>query len=292
MGPSLRSGTPVCGRLVGVVHGVVEGLEEGFVFFGAVVGGVAQGFYALGEDLGGFGLGLDEVDGFGDEVFEGHGSGVGGLGAAHEFGLDVGWDDFDDFDVGGAKLVAEGLAPGVDGGLGGAVGGGEGHGDEAEAGGFGEDGGVGLLEELGEQGSGEADGAEEVGGDGCFGVGQGLVGRLREEVFGAHDAGVVDDDVEGWVGGGEFGGYGADVGRVFDVEGDGGHAGVGGGGVVEDGLAAAGDDDFVAEGVEGFGEGAADAGAAAGDEDGVSGDVHGDRCLLRVIVGWLVSIGK
>jgi hypothetical protein len=44
--------------------------------------------------------------------------------------------------------------------------------------------------------------------------------------------------------------------------------------------------------VEGLGEGAADAGAAAGDEDGVSGDVHGNRCLLRVIVGRLVSFGK
>ena len=36
-------------------------------------------------------------------------------------------------------------------------------------------------------------------------------------------------------------------------------------------LAAAGDDDLVAERVEGFGEAAADAGAAAGDEDGVAG---------------------
>ena len=73
---------------------------------------------------------LMSFDGLGDKVFEGHGAWVGGLLAAHEFGLDVGWDDFDDFNVGCAELVAEGLAPGVDRGLGGAVGGGEGHGDE------------------------------------------------------------------------------------------------------------------------------------------------------------------
>ena len=78
--------------LVGVVHGVVEGLEEGFVLFLTVGGGEAEGLDALDEDLGGVGLGLDDVDDFGEEFFEGHGSGVGGLGRAHEFGLDVGWE--------------------------------------------------------------------------------------------------------------------------------------------------------------------------------------------------------
>ena len=62
---SQRMGRPIqdcgCLGLVGVVHGFVEGVEEGFVFFGAVVGGEAQGFHALGEDLGGFGLGSDEL---------------------------------------------------------------------------------------------------------------------------------------------------------------------------------------------------------------------------------------
>ena len=59
----------------------------------------------------------------------------------------------------------------------------------------------GCLLKLREQGGGEADGAEEVGGDGGFGVGEVVLG---EEVFGAHDAGVVDDDVEGGVVGGEL----------------------------------------------------------------------------------------
>ena len=156
---------------MGVGYGIVEGFEEGVIFFRAIVGGEAEGFDAFDEDLFGVGLGLDEVDGLGDEVFEGHGAGVGCLGRAHEFGLDVGRDDLDDLDVGSAELVAEGLGPGVDGGLGGAVGGGGGHGDEGEAGGFGEDGGAGLLEKLWEQLSGEAHGAEEVGSDDGLGVG-------------------------------------------------------------------------------------------------------------------------
>ena len=131
----------------------------------------------------------------------------------------------------------------MNGGLGGAVGGCEGEGDEAEARGDCDDGGVRLLLELREHGCGKADGAEEVGGDDSFGVG-GL--GFVEEVFGAHDAGVVDDHVEGREISGDFLAEYADGGRVFNVEGGGGHAGVGGGGFVEDLLAAAGDDDLVA----------------------------------------------
>jgi len=91
----------------------------------------------------------------------------------------------------------------------------------------------------------------------------------------------MDDYVECGVVGGEFGGDLADVGGVFDVENDGGHAGVGGGGVFEDLLATTGDDDFVAELMEGLCDAAADTGAAAGDEDGVSDGFHDDCYLLR-----------
>lgn len=253
-----------------VVHSVVELVEEGGVFFGAGGFGEAKGFDALDEDFGGIGLGFEDLDDLGDEVFERHGARVGGLRGAHQFSLNVGWGDLDDLDVGGFELVAEGLAPGVDGCFGGAVGGSDGHWGEGEAGADGEDGCAGLLLELRKQRGGETDGAEEVGGDGGFGVGE--VGA--EEVFGAHDAGIVDDSIEGGVGCDEFGGGALDVGGIFDVELDGGHAGIGGGGFVERLLAAASDDDFVAEGVEGFGEGAADAGASSGDEDGVAGRVH------------------
>ncbi len=106
---------------------------------------------------------------------------------------------------------------------------------------------------------------------------------LVEEVFGTHDAGVVDDDVEGGVVGGELRGDAADVGGVFDVE-DRWRTCRGWRRWSRRGLlAAAGDDDFVAELVEGLCEAAADTGAAAGDEDGVAGDFH--RGSPEVIVG-------
>jgi hypothetical protein len=254
---------------------VIELLEEGVVFFCAVGGGEAEGLDAFDEDFGGVGLGFDDLDGFGDVVLERHGARVGSL-AGHKFGLDVRRGEFDDFDVSGFELIADGFAPTVNGGLGGAVGGGDGHGDEGETGGDGHDGGMGLLEEVREQRGGEADGAEKIGGDDGLGVG-GV--RGLEEVFGAHDAGVMDDDVERREVGGELLGEGADAGGVFDVQGGGGHAWVGGYGLVEDLLAATGDDDFVAELVEGLGEAAADAGAAAGDKDGVSGGFHGGFLL-------------
>src|SRR5664279_5366127 len=53
------------------------------------------------------------------------------------------------------------------------------------------------------------------------------------------------------------------------------HARVGLGGLVQGLLAPASDDHLVAQGVEGFGQSAADAGAAAGDEDGVVPGLHG-----------------
>jgi hypothetical protein len=258
--------------LVGV-HGVVELFEEGVVFFFAVGGGEAEGFDAFDEDLGGVGLRLDDFDDFVEVVLQRHGSRVGGLGTAHEFGLDVGGNKFDDLDVSGSELVAQRLAVGVDGGFSGVVGGGEGHRGEREAGRDGHDRGVGLLQKVRQQGAGEADGTEEVGVNGGFCVGSG--GGLGEEVFGTHDASVVDDDVEGGIVGNQFCCEGTDVGSVFDVEDCGGHAGIGGDSVVEDLFAAAGDDDFVAEFMEGLREAAADTGAAAGDEDGVAGCFHG-----------------
>ena len=63
----------------------------------------------------------------------------------------------------------------------------------------------------------------------------------------------------------------ANGGRVLDVQGERLHPGVGGGGLVEGLFAAAGDDDLVAESVEGLSQPAANAGASAGDENGVVG---------------------
>jgi hypothetical protein len=133
-----------------VVHGVVELLDEGVVFLFAVLFGEAERLDALDEDFAGVGLGFEDFDDFGEEVFEGHGARVGGLAAAHEFGLDVGWDEFEDLDAGGLELVTQGLAVGVDGSLCGVVGGCDGHGDEGEAGGDRHDGRVEYeLTELG-----------------------------------------------------------------------------------------------------------------------------------------------
>ncbi len=136
----------VCG------HGVVELGEEGGVFFWAVLFGEAERLDAFDEDLGGVGLSFDEVDGFADVVGEGHGAWIGCLSAAREFGLDVRRDYFNDLYVRGFELVAEGLGPGVDGGLGGVVGRRYRQGDEGEAGGDSEDGCVGLLFQVREQG--------------------------------------------------------------------------------------------------------------------------------------------
>ncbi len=116
-------------------------------------------------------------------------------------------------------------------------------------------------------------GPEQVGGDGGLGVGGGVVRRGKD--FGPHDARIVDDGVEGREIGDKLRGEGFDALGVLDVEDGGGHAGVGGDGLIEHGLAPAGDDDFVAESVERLGEGAADARTAAGDEDGISSGFHG-----------------
>jgi hypothetical protein len=109
-------------RLVRCQHGVVELLEKRVVFFFTVGGCEAERFDAFDEDFCGVGLGFDDVNDFVEEFFERHGAWIGGLLAAHEFSLDVGWGEFDDFDVGGFQLVAERLGPGMDGGFGGAVG--------------------------------------------------------------------------------------------------------------------------------------------------------------------------
>ena len=56
-------------------HGVVELLEEGVVFFFAVLFGEAEGFDSFDEDFGGVGLSFEAFDGLGDVVLEGHRAG-------------------------------------------------------------------------------------------------------------------------------------------------------------------------------------------------------------------------
>jgi hypothetical protein len=66
----------------------------------------------------------------------------------------------------------------------------------------------------------------------------------------------------------------ADRVRVGDIESEGGDARVGASDFIERRLSAPGDDYFIAEGVEGFGERASDAGGAARDKNSVSCGFH------------------
>jgi len=134
---------------------------------------------------------------------------------------------------------------------------------------------VGLLFKMRKESRGEADGAEKIGGDDRLAIDE--IFGLGEQVFEAHDAGALDDCVEGWKVGDELGGKGANAECILDVEDGGGHTRVRGDGVVEELFATAGDDDLVAQCVEGFREAAADTGAAASDKDRVTGGVHRDE---------------
>ena len=263
------------------MHAVVEGREEfvpgGLAFFG----GESKRADPLDEEFSGVGLGAEDLHDFGDEVGEGHGAGVGGLALALELGLHVGRDELEDFDFGFAELIAERLGPGMDGGFGGAIGGSGGHRHEGEAGGDGDDGGARLPFKVRQQRGGEAEGREEVGGDDVPDDGE--IGGGLIEIFGLHDAGVMDEDVEGGELAGYLGGEGGEGVEILHVEDGGLHAGIGGRDFIEEGFAASGDDELIAFFVEGFGEGAADAGAAAGDEDGVASDLHGESpAALRI----------
>jgi hypothetical protein len=80
-----------------LVHPVVELLEERFVLLLAGFGGKAEWVNALDADFSDVRLGLQDLHDFGDEFVERHGLRVLGLLLAHERGLDVGRDDFDDF---------------------------------------------------------------------------------------------------------------------------------------------------------------------------------------------------
>ena len=95
------------------------------------------------------------------------------------------------------------------------------------------------------------------------------------EILGRHDAGVVDDDVKAGVLGLHLGDEALEVVRVFDIQGEGVHAGVRTYGVVQRGLAAPRDQYLVALLVEDFGERAANPAAAAGDKDRVAAGCHG-----------------
>ena len=86
---------------------------------------------------------------------------------------------------------------------------------------------MGLFAEQGQQRRRQPDRAEQVGGDRCFRVGQ--VFLLREQLFRAHDACVVDEEIERGELSGDLRGKGVDFVGVLDVELQRLHAGVDGG---------------------------------------------------------------
>ena len=218
--------------LVGVgCHSVIKLLKEGVISFSALLLGQADGPGPLDHDLGSVGLGGDDLHGLVEVVGEGHGARVRDLFTARELGLDVGRDDFENLYGGVLELAAQGLSVGVDGSLGGVVGGRYRQGQEGEDGGDGDDGGVGLPFQVREERRGEANGAEEVGGDHRLDVGE--IFGLGEKIFEAHDAGAVDDGVEGWIVGDELGGEAGDARGALNVEDGGRHARVRGDGVVQ-----------------------------------------------------------
>ena len=116
----------------------------------------------------------------------------------------------------------------------------------------------------------QSDGTEQIGCDRRFcGLDLGF-----SRIFRAHDAGIIEDDVERWKIGRDLFGKGRDCVRVGDVEFHRVDAGIGCDHILQFGLVAAGDDHVVAFGEESFGERAAYAAVSAGDQDGVAGHLH------------------
>lgn len=218
--------------LAGVsAHSFVKLLEESFIFFCALLLRQTDGLGPLDHNFSGVGLGFDDLHGLVQVVGEGHGARVRSLFSARELGLNIGRNDFENLYFGGLELVAQRFSVGVDGSLGGIVGGRYRQGQEGEDGGDGDNGGVGLLFEMRKESRSEADGAEKIGGDDRLGIDE--IFGLGEQVFEAHDAGALDDCVEGWKVGDELGGKGANADCILDVQNGGGHTRVRGDGVVE-----------------------------------------------------------
>src|ERR1700722_18409908 len=133
-------------------------------------------------------------------------------------------------------------------GFGGAIDGGGVHGSEAESGGDGEDVGGRLLFEVLDECGGDANRAQEIDVDDRSGL---RVVHHGGGVVDLHDSRVVDDGVKFREVGDEFFANAGDAGGMFDVEFVVAHIGIGFGDFGEVAFAAAGDDDFVAELVEG-----------------------------------------
>lgn len=225
--------------LVDVGHRAVKAVKDLIEFAG--FGCEPQGFDVFDTDFVRSRLLLEDLHDLCEKLPERHGPRI--VGAIHQVGLHVGRDQFEDFDRGGAKLISEGKRVRVDGGLGGAIRGRERKRQKCQAGGDVENRRARLLFEVWQERRREADGAKKVGGDNGFGIGK--IGLLSEQVFRAHDAGIVDEDIQRGKLGDGLSGKVTDSSRILDIEQERLHAGVGGGGLVERVLPPAGNDDWL-----------------------------------------------
>ena len=124
----------------------------------------------------------------------------------------------------------------------------------------------------------QANGAKQIGGDGGFRVGK--VVLLGQQIFGPHNASVVDEHIQRGKLRRYLGGEGANGLGAFNVESERLHAGVGVRGLIQSLLSPPCDDDLVTQLVQLFRQPAANARPAAGDENRIAGILHG-VCISR-----------
>jgi hypothetical protein len=155
---------------------------------------------------------------------------------------------------------------------------------EGEHGGVVDDGGARLPLQPFDQRRGHADRTQQVRRQDL--LAHGIIhrpGRVVER----HDAGIVDQHVQRRELRRQPVRDGLDTVGVGDVQLHPGHAGIGGGHLLQQRKAPARDDHLVAEPMEGLGQATSDTGGRAGDEDGVAGQLHG--VAPRIL--WVQAVG-
>src|SRR5579863_4031101 len=118
----------------------------------------------------------------------------------------------------------------------------------------------------------QADGTEEISGDGGFRSSQ--IDLSGEQVLGAHDSGAVEHDIEFWETLGDIAGEGLDRRGILDIEYSGLKARICCGVLVKDLLAAPSDDHLISEFVKCLRKCPANAGASTCNEDRVACGLH------------------
>src|SRR5205823_6462327 len=108
------------------------------------------------------------------------------------------------------------------------------------------------------------------------------------QVFHLHDAGVIDQDVEGRILPGNLACESLQLSRVLHIQCRRPHTRVGCGYEIEHSLATAGNDHLISELVKGFGQCAPDARTAASDENSVACHLH--ECISLSLQNKLITV--